>query len=129
MRKKTKIIIVVAAALLIIAIVYFVFIRKPKVGTFEQEIKNVNGSTPVQLNTPSTPTANDSLPLKIGSKGQRVTNVQNAVNKINPLAQLKVDGDFGTATRNALITFVGSEYYPIDSSLYLKLMQKAAAIK
>lgn len=131
-KKKKKILIISAAILLVVVIVYFVFFRKPKIETdFEKEIDTIKGNNGIvgpSTNLPSAPAANDSLPLQLGSKGQRVINVQNAVNKINPLAMLTVDGDFGSATRNALITFVGSKFYPINSTLYLELMQKAAAI-
>lgn len=125
-KKKKKILIISAAVLLIVVIIYFVFFRKPKLQSLDEEVKNINTGGTASLNTPSAPTANDALPLKAGSKGQRVINVQNAVNKLAGIDLIKVDGIYGSSTRNGLV-YIGSEFgFPLDSKLYLKLITMAA---
>lgn len=121
MNKRTAIIIV--SLILVAAIVWYFFLRKPA------EVKTVTptttpgtgGSQPAQ----NTPVANDNFPLVKGSKGDNVKYLQAAINKIHPAANLAVDGDFGNSTYLALVTFVGTKYYPVTQPLFTEVLQKA----
>lgn len=56
---------------------------------------------------------NDDLPLKEGSRGDKVTALQKMINQINPAAKLAENGIFDHKTYLALITYVGTRFYPV----------------
>lgn len=72
---------------------------------------------------PSLPRGNDGFPLRKGSKGQRVRQLQQALIKrhgASILPRFGADGDFGSETRNALL----SKGFPtvIDAATFQRLM-------
>lgn len=55
------------------------------------------------------PKPTDSFPLNIGSKGDNVKYLQNALNTLG--ASLQVDEILGNQTYTAVVTFAGSKYW------------------
>jgi hypothetical protein len=75
----------------------------------QPQIENNNNIYLTQGNSGSSASArNDNFPLKKGSKGQRVTQLQQAIAKKIGLDKMNfyggIDGDFGSKTQQALIT-------------------------
>ncbi|MCL2353556.1 MAG: peptidoglycan-binding protein, partial [Defluviitaleaceae bacterium] len=89
------------------------------------------GVTPPDPNLPPYPGS----PIQMGSTGQNVRAVQEAINKLsrceNRLWILTVDGNFGAATRDAIFTFQSDYGLPItgvvDQTTWDRLMQEADA--
>lgn len=75
--------------------------------------------TPVGFKAPTGP--NDDFPLQIGSKGNLVTAVKNMVNKISGSTLDTYDDTFDEDTYNALITGVGSKYYPVTDDNFIAI--------
>lgn len=142
MTKRTKIIVIVAAVIIVAVCLYFYY----------RPVKPVEDQTntkadPSKTNTPTTtpkvtpnvvdPTKNtttnsltlasdnDEFPLKIGSRGNRVTLLKNALKRIKPSITLTADSIFDEATRLATITYVGTAYYPVTANNYSAIMIKS----
>lgn len=64
---------------------------------------------------------NDDFPLIEGSYGDRVSTLQKMINKIAPQYPIPIDGKFGHATYLALITGVGTSYYPVSVSKFVQI--------
>lgn len=121
---KNKIIIIIVAVLLIAVIIYFLFFKKPKV--VDTTILNPNlNPNPNPKPTNTTPVENDNFPLMVGSKGNNVKYLQNALNKINPTYTIKADGSFGTQTKSFLLVTMGTSYYPVTTTLFTEILKKA----
>jgi hypothetical protein len=100
----------IIAGLVALVGVYFIFkylkdTKKPK------EDKK-DDTTPTTLPTPST----SIYPIKKGSKGSRVTELQKMLLKIDPtsLPKYGADGDFGSETEKALEKILGKK--SVDSA-------------
>ena len=107
-------------------IVYFLFFKKKKALDTEIDTTITPGTNTTPIVT--APAANDSFPLQIGSKGSNVKYLQNALNKINPTYTIPADGAFGTQTKSFLLVTMGTAYYPVTSTLFSKILQKANQI-
>lgn len=113
MKKSTKILIVVLAVILIGVIIYFIF--KPK--------KITNSETPYTPKPPSNggsntnTAANDNFPLKVGSVGENVKRLQMALNRINTLNTITVDGVFGNDTRLKLLRTLAISMYGVGPTV------------
>lgn len=76
-------------------------------------------SKPLELedfsNIPQAPITSNTFPLKKGSKGAKVVELQNVILRINPnlLAKFGADGDFGSETEAAVVKLLGKK--TIDS--------------
>ena len=80
------------------------------------DVKNTNVIIP---STTTTTKRDDSFPLGIGSRGQKVSNLQNALNSFYG-ASLKVDSIFGKGTESALTAaFIPTK---LDYRTYDKVM-------
>ena len=68
---------------------------------------------------PPVSTKNDNFPLKKGSRGERVKELQRILLKYNPnaLPNYGVDGDFGSETENALFQKTGKKTIDSQSEL------------
>ena len=119
--QKKHIALIVVVIVAIAVFVYYKYFMFPEIPTEtkEYEIKKINDAV-----TTNNTTALQPFPLKIGSKGEQVKAVQSAINKIYPNAKLTVDGSFGQKTYEALITFVGTMYYPVTTNNYIALLKK-----
>ena len=72
--------------------------------------------------SPSVKSEQDDFPLVIGSHGNLVVAVKNIINTLEPKAKLNTKSDvFDAATYNALITYVGTSYYPVTYDNYILL--------
>lgn len=98
MTKQTKKTAIIISVILVIGIIsYFVFFRKKKTeAELEEENKNTTGV--------KTSGKNDEFPLKKGSYGNRVLNLQKYLNGQTkaPLSFIKEDKDFGKETEDRL---------------------------
>lgn len=65
---------------------------------------SVTDTSSISWLTPSQPEKSE-FPLKQGSKGQKVRDIQNYINYKFGAGSIKVDGDWGPATQKALIKF------------------------
>ena len=93
-------------------------------GSFSDSVYTGNSATSANARTVSNSTAkkkssagNDDFPLKKGSKGARVVQLQQALMKKN--AYIKADGKFGTATQAALKALGYSD--TVDEATFAKL--------
>lgn len=96
---------------------YFLYKKLKKDSNSTKDTSKKSGSTTPAITTPTSSTSSSSspkseFPLKKGSKGPLVRELQTAINVLLPLplVRLTVDGDFGTKTETALNTVHG---YPI----------------
>jgi len=87
---KKKIIIIVIIVVILGIAAFFIY----------KKVKKSGGSTP------GSATGGSEFPLKQGSRGTKVENLQKALNKINPI-ELTVDGIFGPKTEADLLKKVG----------------------
>jgi hypothetical protein len=80
---------------------------------------NPTPNTNTNTNTTPNPTKNDNFPLKRGSYGARVKELQLVLLKYdaNILPQFGVDGDFGAETENALLKISGKKTVDTQSEL------------
>jgi len=80
-------------------------------------------------NIPQPPTKNDSFPLKKGSKGAKVLELQKAIILINPklLPKFGADGDFGSETELAVSRMLGKK--TIDSQADIETIKKGKTSK
>jgi hypothetical protein len=86
----------------------------------------INNSLPASTNTTTArliSSASDSFPLKRGSRGTRVTQLQQALARTTP--GLAIDGQFGTQTASALKAAGFSEM--VDETLFNKITGSAKA--
>lgn len=87
------------------------------------------GSSQKNTNTSSKPPAkgNDKFPLTVGSNGENVSYLQKALNMLKPanFALLNTGGNFDDATRIAVITWVGTNFYPVTIDNFNTILHKA----
>lgn len=104
MSTRIKILIIVLA--LVIAAAAYWFLKKPSLAS-----QTANNSAPMPESGNGIPRviANDNFPLQLGSAGQNVRYLQNALNKIRPLNKLVLDGVLGANTRQALLITVDTK--------------------
>jgi hypothetical protein len=132
MKRKNKIILIVAVAVVLIAaVVWYLFLRKPKTKTTDL-LSNV-GSGAATSNTTAaasgTSGASDAFPLQMGSAGPRVKTLQSLLNDINKNdPQLPITGNFGSQTKAALIKAMGEAYYPLRDVQFKDVGYAAGAI-
>lgn len=152
MSKRTKIIIICVSVAIIAVALYFYFrtpkvvtdpvtgeVKTPGTGTVTSTPKNSSasvsgsgagastGSTGSSGSTaPSVTAGNDTFPLKVGSSGERVKLLQNALKRIKPSLSLPSDGIFNEATRIAVVAWVGTTYYPVSALNYSNIMIKSS---
>ena len=121
MNKKSKNII---AGIMLLAGAYFVYRyfrgNKPKV---QKPLELSDFSNPPSPSTPST------FPLKKGSKGAKVLELQNAIMSINAklLPRFGADGDFGSETELAVSRMLGKK--TIDSQADIETIKKGRTSK
>lgn len=87
----------------------------------------INNSLPASTSTTTArliSSASDSFPLKRGSRGTRVTQLQQAIARTTP--GLAIDGQFGTQTASALKAAGFSE--TVDETLFNKITGSAKAL-
>jgi hypothetical protein len=123
MKKNTRNI--VAATLLLVG-GYFIY------RYFKQNKPSRSGSgvTPQDLgNISQAPISNDTFPLKKGSKGDKVVELQTAIFRINPnlLPKFGIDGDFGSETELAVSRMLGKK--TIDSQSDIETIKKGKTSK
>lgn len=123
---KTLIILAVIIALLIATLVTIKVLKNMKEKKALQEAQKLQL---LQTNSPAagtgtnTDTSANDFPLQIGSRGDRVKALQAALNKIAPQFKLKLDGDFGKSTYDALITgFRATGSYPVTVKTYMEIL-------
>lgn len=123
MKPTTKKWLIIGVSLIIAgAITYFAFFRKPKGAKDEDSTGNDStqgNTTSGQASTGGVyippATMGDSFPLKLGSKGERVKQIQAMLNLINKYTgkgnpsvfPLQVDGIFGVNTEKGLASITG----------------------
>jgi len=112
MSKKKIVIIVLAVVLVAIAVWYF-FIRKPKATTVTETT-----AAPGTPNNASNSLPLGDFPLQLGSQGERVKQLQAAINRIDDRSNLVLDGVFGDITKDSLEAFVGGKYYPVTADKF-----------
>lgn len=108
---KKKIIILVIAVLIIALIIWY-FFKKPK-----QIITPTSTPASTDPLAPKTISGNDNFPLQIGSRGDKVKQLQTAINK-KTSAGLTVDGVFGELTKSNLQGRLGYQYYPVTEEKF-----------
>lgn len=107
MSKRAKIIIVVIAIVVIGVIAYFMFRKK-------KPSDAVNASTgsqqPNVITDPTNPVkvswTENKFPLDVNMQGDYVLALQQALNRINPVNPIAVDGKFGSSTKTKLLLTV-----------------------
>lgn len=106
------------AILAFIAVLVYLFRDKPVVKNITDKLKPPapkDGSTTDEAFKikEAAPTYDDSYPLKVNSRGDRVKTLQQALNRLkpSPLLPLVVDGVFGEKTKQAVISWAGTKYY------------------
>jgi hypothetical protein len=124
MTTKQKIGVVVLLVVITAVGLYFWF-KEPEI-VQDTNLGNPINPNPVVTNT--TAAANDNFPLVKGSAGDRVKSIQTAINKINPNAKLTVDGVLGTGTYTAIVTYVGTKYYPVTTANFMTILQKSQQV-
>lgn len=123
---KTLIILVIIIGVLLAALIGIKVWNKYKEKKALQETdkQNLSEGTGQQQTQNQTAVVED-FPLEIGSSGDRVKALQRAINKIAPVWKLKEDGNFGKGTYDALITGVGTKYYPVTLANYTEILKKS----
>lgn len=92
-----------------------------------------SGRKPLELSdfsdVPQAPITASTFPLKKGSKGAKVLELQNAIMKINPnlLPKFGADGDFGSETELAVSRMLGKK--TIDSQADIETIKKGKTTK
>ena len=73
----------------------------------------------------------DEFPLQKGSKGNHVLYLQRALNKMMPkgYTPLVEDGDLGEKTYTAVITWMGTKYFPVTMASWMEIMKRANGTK
>lgn len=74
-----------------------------------------------------TPELEDDFPLMKGSRGDRVSYLQKAINKINRVygkPKISEDGLFGESTYGAVLQ-QGTRYYPVTQESWTELLNRA----
>jgi hypothetical protein len=121
MNKNTKNVI---AGIMLLAGAYFIY-RYFK-GNKPKEQKPLELS---DFSTPPSPSTPSSFPLKKGSKGAKVLELQNAIMSINArlLPKFGADGDFGSETELAVSRMLGKK--TIDSQADIETIKKGKTSK
>jgi hypothetical protein len=113
----TKKIIISVTVLIILILVWVFFFKKPKATTEAV-------TPPPTPNTP--PPKTDNFPLIVGSKGDKVKQLQESLNivKALPYLDLTVDGDFGLKT-HMLLNNIYETAYPVTESHFNEIINEA----
>lgn len=125
MSNKVKIILVVVFIFIVFGVIYFLRKRKQKFQEQNFEALPPISNTPTAASTTNLE-ANDSFPLKKGSKGNNVVYLQNALNKFSS-SKITADGVFGEQTYNKILTTVNASSYPVTVEIFTKILQTANA--
>jgi hypothetical protein len=100
---------------------FLIFRKKPtdEGSDFWDKFKSPNKNTTSENNNKPKPSKNDNFPLKKGSFGEKVKELQRALLKYdsNALPNYGVDGDFGSETENALFRIKGIKTVNSQSEL------------
>lgn len=131
-KKKNRtfvIMLIVIGALFLILLGFFIWKKIKDKRAIDEANKNLELENPAPKNNNSKPSEEEpediSWPLKIGSTGNRVKVVQQALNKYKG-TKLKEDGVFGQATYLEIISKVGTRFYPLTAENvpeFLKLVK------
>lgn len=137
MNKRVKIAIIVLVVILV-ALFAYNYYKKRKAAKEAEELANANtnnNTSPVNTATTTT-TKNDNFPLQRGSYGNNVRYLQQAINRLNPNANLSVDGDFGPSTYSQFLLTIGTTVnidgvvysaYPVTQKVFTEILQEANA--
>ena len=92
------------------------FSKKPESLPLVSNPLTVNKADAVLNVVDKKPIVNDEFPLKVGSGGNKVKLLQQALNRINEktgnkYAPLVADGSFGEKTYTAIVTWVGTRFW------------------
>ena len=112
----------------VVATMVYLGFKKPTADTTDEMSSSTNESTTTTTPSSNTTTSNESFPLKKGSKGSKVSKLQEGLNHYITLgrivsAKLIVDGSFGSKTENALLLLTGMK--TADSNLYNEISTKS----
>lgn len=112
----------VIGGILLIAGAYFVY-RYFKTSKQSQSEPQVPDFTSI----PQAPITPKTFPLKKGSKGEKVTELQSVIMRINPnlLPKFGVDGDFGSETEAAVVKLLGKKTIDNQSDIEAIRNQKS----
>ena len=116
----------VIAGIMLLTGAYFVY------RYFKGGKKDSQPNKPLELSdfsTPSSPSMPSAFPLKKGSKGAKVLELQKAIMSINPklLPKFGADGDFGSETELAVSRMLGKK--TIDSQADIETIKKGKTSK
>jgi hypothetical protein len=116
----------VIAGIMLLAGAYFVY------RYFKGAKKDSQPNKPLELSdfsTPPSPSTPSSFPLKKGSKGAKVLELQNAIMSINAklLPKFGADGDFGSETELAVSRMLGKK--TIDSQADIETIKRGKTSK
>lgn len=127
------------AVLAFIALIIYLFKDKPAIKKITDKLKNPAPKDSVTTDEAfkvkdAPPSYDDSYPLKINSRGERVKTLQMALNRLKPapLVPLVVDGVLGDKTKQAVSSWAGAKYYGangITESLFNELLAKSNATR
>lgn len=108
----------------IIAVAFYFYMKKKKSGTLQPSPQNTTATPTLTSGGGTPPTPAQSPIIKRGSSGELVKTIQRAYNAarpdaiaagVNPPPALTVDGNFGSATENAILFMYGyREIKPTD---------------
>lgn len=134
MNKKTKTILLIAIPIVTGGLVYYFYTRQNKKGM----TKLPGDTTPDSAVKPNktggvTPVVQQYFPLRKGSRGEKVKELQRALLAVDPksLPKYGVDGDFGSETESAVQKYLGKKSVDsqedINKILQVKATNEAAA--
>lgn len=135
MNKRVKIAIIVLVVILV-ALFAYNYYKKRKAAKEAEELANTNNNTSPVNTATTTVTKNDNFPLQRGSYGNNVRYLQQAINRLNPNANLSVDGDFGPSTYSQFLLTIGTTVnidgvvysaYPVTQKVFTEILQDANA--
>lgn len=105
---KTNTVITIIVIALILLALYYIYKK--------QSEKSAKNSETVLQNFINNNTGS-AFPIQVGSKGERVKEIQKAINAKVPF-DIPVDGIFGEQTKTAFISAYGAQNYPISEQVY-----------
>lgn len=131
-KKKRIVIIFLIIVFLLIAsgVGYYLYDRSKKAKTLKEgDTKKDSKNVEEQKNPDPRPKApvGDEFPLQKGSKGSNVLYLQRALNRMMPIGYTKLveDSDLGEKTYTAIITWVGTRFYPVTQANWTEILKKS----
>ncbi|MES2134486.1 MAG: hypothetical protein V4506_19220 [Bacteroidota bacterium] len=128
-KKSNKNLVIAIVALVIIFVAIYLYKNSKK---DEAELPPPSPTPPNPSSNNSPPSANDSFPLKKGSKGPNVKYLQWALNRINQTNTMELPETdyFGDQTYSALLLVVGTTIngmptYPMSQKAHTAILSKA----